>query len=44
MRRSPIGRRLGPDEVGGAIVFLASREAGVVTGHHLMVDGGWSVG
>ena len=44
LSRSPIGRRLQPDEVAGAVVFLASREAGAVTGHHLLVDGGWSVG
>lgn len=44
LRRSPIGRRLQPEEVAGAIVFLSSREAGAVTGHHLLVDGGWSVG
>ncbi len=44
LSRSPIGRRLQPDEVAGAIVFLASREAGAVNGHHLVVDGGWSVG
>ncbi len=44
LQRSPIGRRLEPDEVAGAVVFLASAEAGAVNGHLLVVDGGWSVG
>ena len=44
LRRSPINRRLSPDEIAGAVVFLASPAAGSVNGHHLVVDGGWSVG
>lgn len=35
-----IGR---PAEVSGAVVFLASPAASLVTGHTLVVDGGWSV-
>ena len=42
--RSPIGRRLDPTEVAGAVVFLASAEAGAITGQHLLVDGGWTAG
>ncbi len=42
--RSPIGRRLDPTEIAGAVVFLASAEAGAITGQHLLVDGGWTAG
>ena len=43
-QRSPIGRRLQPEEIAGAVVFLASPAAAAVTGHHLIVDGGWTAG
>jgi NAD(P)-dependent dehydrogenase (short-subunit alcohol dehydrogenase family) len=42
--RIPIGRLATPDDIGAAIAYLASREAGMVTGHLLMVDGGWTAG
>ena len=44
LRRSPIGRRLEPHEIAGAVVFLASAEAAAVNGHLLLVDAGWSIG
>ena len=32
-----------PMEVAGAVVYLASPAASLVTGHTLLVDGGWTV-
>jgi 2-deoxy-D-gluconate 3-dehydrogenase len=36
--------RLGEvEDVLGAIVFLASRSADLITGHTILVDGGWTI-
>ncbi|MDI5929526.1 SDR family oxidoreductase [Rhizobium leguminosarum] len=40
----PMKRWAEPDEVADALVFLASDEAAFVTGHILMVDGGYVAG
>ncbi len=40
LARSPMGRRLEPEEMVGAVVFLASPSAGGVNGHLLLVDTG----
>lgn len=42
LRRIPLGRVGQPEDVVGAVVFLASPAADLVTGHTLLVDGGWT--
>ncbi len=42
--RTPMGRLGQPDDLEGAIVYLASDAARFVTGHILYVDGGWTAG
>jgi NAD(P)-dependent dehydrogenase (short-subunit alcohol dehydrogenase family) len=39
----PLGRIGNPLDAAGAVVFLASPAAALITGVNLLVDGGWSV-
>lgn len=42
LKRIPLGRVGTPEDVVGAVVFLASPAADLITGHTLLVDGGWT--
>lgn len=40
--KSPLKRMGNPEEIAPAVSFLLSDEASYITGHNLMVDGGWT--
>ena len=43
LERIPLGRIGAPEDVAGAVVFLASRAADFITGQNLFIDGGRTV-
>jgi NAD(P)-dependent dehydrogenase (short-subunit alcohol dehydrogenase family) len=44
LRHIPLGRIGEPIDVVGAVIFLASPAASLITGANLLIDGGWSLG
>jgi enoyl-[acyl-carrier protein] reductase III len=43
LERTPAGRLVEPEDVAGAVAYLASADAEMVRGHTLVVDGGFSL-
>lgn len=41
--RTPMGRLVDPDDVAGAVAFLASDQARMICGQFIVVDGGWEI-
>jgi NAD(P)-dependent dehydrogenase (short-subunit alcohol dehydrogenase family) len=41
-QKVPLRRMGNPEDIAPAVSFLLSDEAGYITGHNLMVDGGWT--
>lgn len=43
LSRIPIGRFGEPDDIAGAVAFLLSDAASMITGHTLAIDGGYTI-
>jgi NAD(P)-dependent dehydrogenase (short-subunit alcohol dehydrogenase family) len=42
MARIPVGRFANPEDIAGAVLFLASDDAAYMTGADLVIDGGYT--
>jgi NAD(P)-dependent dehydrogenase (short-subunit alcohol dehydrogenase family) len=42
LREIPLGRIAQPKDITGAVIYLASEASNMVTGHVLLIDGGWT--